>query len=249
MEESAYIGGVIACLVYFAAGIRLIRLSWQSQKSTELILGLTLFFWGLSYVCWQIPIATANQPLTQPLFFMGRVFTHVGTTFFAIFIWVAFRSQSRWAKYGVYAIAFSLFAGVAGSISVGDWEGIRPITNRWWWLDWAGGTVAMIWIGVEGFIAYRKARQRMRLGPCDPLVCNRFLLWGIVGIVWTLYNGVLLCQTAEFESNQVWSTSMDRANGVIEATGILIVWLIFFPPRFYQRWIGGSAPAAEPEEA
>jgi hypothetical protein len=60
---------------------------------------------------------------------------------------------------------------------------------------------------------------------------------------------VLLCQTAEFESNQVWSTSMDRANGVIEATGILIVWLIFFPPRFYQRWIGGSAPAAEPEEA
>jgi hypothetical protein len=59
----------------------------------------------------------------------------------------------------------------------------------------------------------------------------------------------MLGQTVEFESNQAWSTSMDRANGVIEVTGILIVWLIFFPPRFYQRWVGGAAPTAELEEA
>jgi hypothetical protein len=249
MEEGAFYGGVAAGIVYFAAAVRLIRLSWRSQKSPEFVLGLSLLLWGLSAVCWQIPLMTTNQPLTEPLLFAGRVLMHTGTIFFVNFIWITFRNRSRWAKYLAYAIAFSLFAGVAGSISVGDWEGIRPLSNRWWWLDWAGGTVAMIWIGVEGFIAYRKARQRVRLGACDPLVCNRFLLWGIVGIIWTLYNGVMLGQTVEFESNQVWSTGMDHANGVIEATGILIVWLIFFPPRFYQRWVGGAAPAAEPEEA
>jgi hypothetical protein len=249
MEESAYLGGVVAGLVYFAAAVRLIRLSWRSQKSPELMLGLALFLWGLSYVCWQIPIATANQPLTQPLFFMGRIFTHAGTIFFAFFVRIAFRHQSRWAKYLVYAIALSLFVGVAGSIGVGDWEGIRPISNSWWWLDWAGGTVAMIWISVEGFLEYPKARKRMQLGHCDSIACNRFLLWGIVGIVWTSYNGVLLWQTADFESNQVWSMTVDRANGLIEATGVALVWLIFFPPRFYQRWIGGTSPAAEPEEA
>jgi hypothetical protein len=210
---------------------------------------VTLFLWGLSYACWQIPIATANQPLTQPLFFVGRVLTHAGTMFFVIFIRVAFRSQSSWAKYLAYAIAFSLIAGVAGSIGVGDWEGIRPISNPWWWLDWAGGTVAMIWVGAEGFIAYRNAQQRMRLGHCDPLICHRFLLWGIVGIVWTSYNGVLLLQTAEFESNQVWSITMDRANGAIEAAGVVLIWLIFFTPRFYQSWVGGAAPAAEREKA
>jgi hypothetical protein len=214
-----------------------------------LMLGLALFLWGLSYVCWQIPIATANQPLTQPLFFMGRIFTHAGTIFFAFFVRISFRHQSRWAKYLVYAIALSLFAGVAGSIGVGDWEGIRPISNSWWWLDWAGGTVATIWISVEGFLEYPKARKRMQLGHCDSLTCNRFLLWGIVGIVWTLYYGVFLYQTVEFEASQAWSTGLDRAIGAVEATGIALVLLIFFPPRFYQRWIGGTAPAAEPEEA
>ena len=249
MGESAFLGGVFAGLVYLIAGVHLIRLSLQSQKAPELLLGTSLFLWGLSYVCWQIPIATANQPLTQPLFFAGRVFTHAGTIFFAYFIWIVFCDQARWARYLVYTIAICLFAGVAGSISVGDWEGIRPLSNRWWWLDWTAGVVATSWVGVEGFIQYPKARQRMRLGLCDPLVCNRYLLWGIVGVVWTVYSGVLLHQTAEFETYQVWSITMDRANGVVEAIGVTLVWLIFFPPRFYQRWVCGADPQLKAAES
>ena len=44
---------------------------------------------------------------------------------------------------------------------------------------------ALLRLGIEGFIEYPKAKQRALLGHCDPLVSNRFLLWGIVGIVWT----------------------------------------------------------------
>jgi hypothetical protein len=249
MEESAFIGGVVAGLVYFAASARLIRLSWRSQNPPELLLGLALLLWALSYACWQIPIATANHPLTQPLFFAGRVLTNAGTIFLVVFVRVAFRHHSRWAKYLAHAIVFSLVAGVAGSIAVDDWEGIRPLSNPWWWLDWAGGTVVMAWVSVEGFIEYLKSRRRMRIGDCDPLTCHRFLLWGTVGIVWTLYNGVALCQTAEYESSQVWSVGLDRAIGLIESTGIAVIWLIFFPPRCYQRWIAGAASAAESEEA
>jgi len=249
MEDSAFIGGVVAGLIYFAAGVHLIRLSWRTQGSPELMLGIAFTLWALSYACWQIPIATANQPLTQPLFFVGRVFTNAGTIFLAYFVWIGFRNQLRWARYLVYAITFSMFAGMAGSIAGGDWGGIQPSSNPWWFLDWGAGFVAMAWIGVEGLIEYPKARKRMRLGHCDPLVCNRFLLWTIVGIVWTLYNGVYLYQIVEFEASQIWSTGLDRAIAVVEATGIALVCLIFFPPRFYQRWIAGAAPAAEPEEA
>jgi hypothetical protein len=249
MDGNAFLGGLIAGLVYLVAGIRLIGLSWRSQRLPEFLLGSSLILWGFSYVCWQIPISTANHPLTQPLFFAGRILTHAGTIFFAYFVLLAFRSQSRWAKTLVHAITFSLFAGVAGSIAVGDWEGIRPLSNPWWWVDWAAGFVAMSWVGVEGFIHYPKARKQMQLGSCDPLVCNRYLLWGIVGVVWTVYSWVLLYQTSEFEAGRVWSMVMDRANGVVEATGVAIVWLIFFPPHFYRRWISGEAPAPEPEEA
>jgi len=249
MDDNAFLGGVIAGIVYLFAGVSLIRLSWRTQESPELMLGMSFLLWGLSYVCWQIPIATANQPLTQPLFFAGRILTNAGTIFFAHFVWNAFRNQSLWAKYLVDAIAFGLIAGIAGSIYVGDWEGVQPISNPWWFLDWGSNLVATTWVGVEGLIEYPKARQRMRLGHCDPVVCNRYLLWGTVGVVWVVYNGVFLCQTVEFDSTGAWSSSMDRVNGLVEATGVALVWLIFFPPRFYRRWIAGAAPAPEPGEA
>jgi len=87
----------------------------------------------------------------------------------------------------------------------------------------------------------------MRLGSSDPLVCNRHLIWGITGVVWMIYWWISLYQTADFETDVVWSSAIDRANGVVEITGIALVWLIFFPPHFYRRWLAGSVLAAEPE--
>jgi hypothetical protein len=249
MDDNGFIGGVIAGFVYLVVGARLIRLSWRTQQSPELVLGWSFLLWGLSYACWQIPIATANQPLTQPLFFAGRAFTNAGMISFAYFVWIGFRSDSKWARALVYAIALGQIAGMAGSIAVGDWEGLQPSTNPWWFLDWGSGVFVMLWVGIEGFIEYLKARKRVRLEYCDPLTCNRFLLWSVVGVVWAVYNGAFFYQTVEFESAQIWSTAMDRAIGVIELIGIALVWLIFFPPRFYRRWLAGAAPAAELEEA
>ena len=249
MEESGYLGGVLAGLACFIAGARLIRLSWRSQKSPELLLGLSLLLWGLAYVCWQIPIVTADQPLTRPLFFASRFFTDAATIVFANFIWIEFRNQARWAKTLVFAIAIGVLAGLAGSIAVGDWEGIQPLRNHWWWVDWAAGIVAMSWVGVEGFIHYLHARQRMRLGLCDPLVCNRYLLWGITGIFWTVVWGMLPLECIEFETRNIWPIVFDRASSTLDITGVALVLLICFPPRIYQRWVAGASPAAEPEEA
>ncbi len=249
MEDSGYLASVFAGFICFIAGARLVRLSWRSQRSPELLLGSSLLLWGFAYVCWQIPIATVNQPLTQPLLFAARVFTDAATIVFATFTWIAFRSQARWAKALVFAIAISVFTGIAGSIAVGDWEGVHPISKPWWWVDWAAGFVAMSWVGVEGFIHYLNARPRVRLGLCDPLVCNRYLLWGITGISWTAVWGILALEYVEFEAQQVWSIEMERVAGALDITGIALVLIICFPPRFYQRWIAGASPAPEPEEA
>jgi hypothetical protein len=249
MEESAFIGGVIAGLVSFIAGVRLIHLSFRSQKSPDFLIGMTLFFWGLAYFCWQIPAATANQPLIQPLYFVGRIFTCAATICFANFIRITFRSQAHWAKVLVSAITIGVIAGVAGSIAVGDWEGIRPLSNPWWWADWSAALVTMSWVGVEGFIGYLNMWQRRRLGLCDPLVCNRYLLWGGTGVIWAVFYGMVAFQTIEFETQEIWSIATDYANSAADITGVALVWLIFFPPRFYQRWIAGAAPAAKPEEA
>jgi hypothetical protein len=248
MGEGGYLGGVLAGIVCFVAGARLIRLSWRSQGSSELLLGSSFLLWGLAYVCWQIPVATANQPLTQPLLFVARVFSDAAMIVFANFTRITFRPQARWAKILVFAIAIGVLAGIAGSIAVGDWEGIQPIGKPWWWVDWVAGFAAISWVGAEGLIQYLNARERVRLGLCDPLVCNRYLLWGITGIAWTAVWGLSAIGYIDFEAQHVWSSAIDRAIGTLDITGIALVLLICFPPRFYQRWVRGAAPDAEPAE-
>jgi hypothetical protein len=64
-----------------------------------------------------------------------------------------------------------------------------------------------------------------------------------------VYSGVLLFHATAFESDGVWSVVLDRVNGVVEIISIALLWLIYFPPGFYQHWVAGVAPAADPEEA
>ena len=52
MEGSAFIGGTIAGLCYFVAGISLIRLSWRSQRPADLFIGMSFLLWGVSGALW-----------------------------------------------------------------------------------------------------------------------------------------------------------------------------------------------------
>jgi hypothetical protein len=50
-------------------------------------------------------------------------------------------------------------------------------------------------------------------------------------------------QTGEFAA--IW----DRLVGVAEISSIAVIWVVFFAPAFYQRWVNGNAPAATTEES
>jgi hypothetical protein len=102
----------------------------------------------------------------------------------------------------------------------------------------------MIWIAAEGFLNYRKARQRLRLGLCEPLVCNRYLLWGLAGAVWIVYDLALAAQYIDFEVTQQWSPSLDALVSSLGASAVAVIWFVFFPPAFYRRWIRNTDPAA-----
>jgi hypothetical protein len=82
------------------------------------------------------------------------------------------------------------------------------------------------------------------LGLCDPLVCNRYLLWALFGTLQVSLSLVLLPQYAEYESTNEFTAMWDAIYGTIEIVSLVMIWLVFFPPAFYQRWIQGSAPAA-----
>jgi hypothetical protein len=99
-------------------------------------------------------------------------------------------------------------------------------------------------MGAEGVSQYLKARQRLRLGLCEPLVCNRYLLWSLTAAFWLAMEAVVAANDVTYELTGVWPASLDLLLGIFEFSGIALIWFVFFPPRFYQRWLDDSAETA-----
>ena len=240
MEDNAYIGGVIVGLGYLIAGVRLYRLSLRTREAPERLFSAALLLWGLAYVCWQLPLAINDESLFRPLFIVGRFLTDAGTITSLFFIRLVFRPDSRFATVLVTCITAGLVLGVAGSGWVGDWEAIYPLRNPWWWLEWAAVTVSVAWLGVEGFHEYRMVALRRQFGLCDAMTSNRFLLWGLTGAVWMVYELGYPIQQIEFDAIGSYSASLDAIVSLTELIPITCIWLIFFPPTIYRRWIERS---------
>jgi hypothetical protein len=245
VEGSAYIGSAAAGLVYFVLAARLVPLGIRTRSAAEWLLGLTFLVWALSYVLWIFGIALQDQPaLESQLFIASRLATNMGNAVIAFFPLLAFRRGSTWAKWLSASIAICMVVGTAGSIWTGDPEGVKPLTNAWWWLEWIGEIAPSIWIGVEGLHHYGTARPRVRLGLCEPIVGHRFLLWGIAGVFWTLLSFVVVGHYVEFWVTHSWSATMDQLVGFCEIAALTMIWLVYFAPAVYQRRINASAVSA-----
>jgi hypothetical protein len=191
-----------------------------------------------------------DQPALESQFYIAsHIATNLGEIGLAYFTLLTFRRGSTWAQWLAASISICLAVGTVGSVWVGDPEGVAPLTNAWWWSEWIGETSIAIWIGAEGLNHYGTSRQRVRLGLCEPIVRHRYLLWGFAGVSWTLLDFVVVGQYVEFWATQSRSAYLDTLVGLCEVTALVMIWLIYFPPRFYRRWIAGAALAAQPEEA
>ncbi len=250
MEASDYIGSVLAGLVYFVVGARLVRLGNRTRSASEWVLGLTLLIWGLSYVFWVTSAASHGQPaLESQLLIASRLATNLGGVWIAYFPLLVFRRGSTWAKWLSASIASCLIVGTAGSIWTGDPEGLDPLSNIWWWIEWLGEIGSGIWIGVEGLHHYGTTRPRVRLGLCEPIVSHRYLLWGIAGVFWTLLGFVIVGQYVEFWVTQSWSATLDNLVAFCEIAALAMIWLAFFAPAAYQRWIDRGNPHLKAAES
>ena len=245
MEESAYIGSAFAGLAYLVVGIRLLRLSARTRSNAERLIGLTFLIWSLSYALWVSAILLRGQPaLESQLIIASRLSTNLGGIGIAFFPLLAFSRGSTWAKWMVAITVVCMVVGTAGSIWVGDPEGVEPLTNAWWWFEWIGEIVPAIWIGVEGFHHYGMARTRVRLGLCEPIAGHRYLLWGLAGTFWTVLDFVVIGQYVDFWATHSWSVVSDNLVGFCEIAALAMIWLAYFAPAAYQRKINASAGPA-----
>jgi len=247
MEDHAYIGELLAGIVYLIAGVRLLRLGRRTGKLPERLLGATFLFMGVSSVLYVLPVFSRFESLWTPLNFAGRVTYLPAAVMLALFTRLVFRPDKRWGAWLVWGSAILLVTGVGGSALGGDWEGFS-ISNRWFWFEWVGITLPFCWAGSEALIQYRRARRRLDLGLCEPLVCNRYLLWALFGALQTCSLLVLIPQYAEYETTSQFTATWDTLYGATIIAALVMIWLVFFPPIFYRNWISRLATVADAAE-
>jgi signal transduction histidine kinase len=231
--EDLYLGELVTALFYLAAGLRLRQLPSRTPETPERLLGVLFLVTGTSYFVYWIPIPA----LWTPLAFAGRLLYLPAPVILAHFTRRAFRTNSGSAAWLVHATAALLVVGVTGSVLSGDLEGFS-ISNPWFWPEWLGQTLPFAWAGGEALRHYAATRPRVRLGLCEPLVSNRFLLWGSFGALQVVASLAVLGQYGTYERDGVFTLPWELLMGAIEVGSLAPIWLAFFPPLVYQRWVG-----------
>ncbi len=242
MPGGAWIGEFIAGVFYLIVGIRLARLASRTGGRPERLLSSMFVASGVSYILYVVPLAISFEALWTPFNFAGRVTYLPAPVLIALFTREVFRRRSRLSTCMVYLTSVLLVVGVGGSAMVGDWVGFS-LGNPFFWFEWVGYTLPFAWAGLEAFGQYRSSLRRQRLGLCERIVCNRLLLWGCFGITQVVLSFVLLRMYADFETNNVFSAFFDQLTGAFEIITIALVWLAFFPPRYYRKLISGTDAA------
>jgi hypothetical protein len=247
MEDSAFLGELIAALVYLVAGLRLARLGSRTGERAEWLLAGVFLSNAVSYFLYEIAVIWGQESLWIPLNFAGRVAYLPAAVLLAAFTRDVFRRDSAWAAWLPYGTAALLITGVGISVLHGDWEGYS-IDKPWFWPEWIGYTLPFVWAGIEAYSEYRRARRRVDIGLCEPLLCNRFLLWSIFAALQVSVSLVILPQYATFEAEGVFTQLWDLLTGALEILSVATIWLTFFGPAIYRHWIERTALASNSAE-
>jgi hypothetical protein len=244
MEQSAYIMETITGAIFLVVGVRLYALSRQSDHAPERYIALTFLLWALGYALYDVPYAFAESDgsIAPAFSYTSMLALSLGNVSFAFFAKEVFRKQQRWASWLVAAIAICLLLGAAGSAWVGDWEQVDPHSNPGYWPQTLGAVAPALWMGAEGLVQYANTRKRRKIGLCSPLICHNFLLWGLAGVLWAGLEIVIVVQDIVYLSAGDWSGALGVVNGLLEIVPIGMIWLVFFAPPRYRRWIERAAP-------
>lgn len=235
MEESANIISCIAGCFYLIACYRLLRLSRRSAERPELWLGIYLGGAGQWYLLYSAPYFLGLEAL-PPLTEQGVEWIYALSVIpYLLFIRSTFRPGCGWSTALTIVSSLLLIGGATAASLGGNFS--NSIDDPAYLTEWIGYTIPSIWMCAEGFGAHSAAQKRVRMGLCEPVVANRYLLFGYFGG----------CQVAACAADLLWALGNSRqgassafANGLLSATEIASVaalWLAFFPPLAYRRWI------------
>lgn len=215
-------------------GLRLMMLSRRTGLLPERMIGISFFLAGGLGTALLVASSFAGG---------GRWFVatasvlmiNLGVTALGLFTWRVFRPTLLGATLVATCVALLFLSMIVDRFS-GEYLGATRTTFSIV-TDYAGRVLLYAWATWESFRHYALARRRVRIGLTEPLIANRFLLWGI-GTSAAL--GIWL---HAFWSAIARRPDLTESYLVIAALGTicaLAIWLAFFPPRAYRTLFAGT---------
>ena len=222
-------------------GIRMLLLAAQRRSLPELWIGLFFLTTGVGGECFLRSFASATEPgLAQQLAFVGFPVLFLATVSSYLFTYTVFRRGESWA------LAF-----VCGGSLLALWGTLQQLGGSSLKADLAapqltylaGRVVCFSWSALEAFRAYRMARRRLALGLADPVVVNRFFLFG------SCFSLMALMPITYALSRSYGSKAVEDASNLppkLIGLGMVVTLILtFLPPRKYLEWVRGSTNEEE----
>jgi hypothetical protein len=136
---------------------------------------------------------------------------------------------------GLAGAGHALAASAPGAGSV-------EVTGPWLLLCYAGYVGCFLWSAAEALYRHTLARRRLAVGLAEPVVADRFLLWGIFGLAAA---GVVAANALGVLLGENLSTSpvVLLPMAVFGLAASAAIYLAFVPPAPYLRWVEARARA------
>ena len=226
--------GLVGILAFVAASFVVGgRLSWTGLRRgsvPEATIGVSFLLAG--GVGTLLMVVSSGAGTAQALMRVAsNAFIDLGIAVLGIFNWRVFRPDRRGAL--LFAAFVSLLAlSFSADLARRAFLDPGPRPPLWIAADALGRVGMYGWGAYETLRQYSLARRRLQLGLSDPLVANRFLLWGIgtvavIGIWLHAYGSEL----AGVTGNESTYLVVALLGGICAAA----IWLAFFPPKVYRR--------------
>jgi hypothetical protein len=233
--------------------VRLLLLARRTRQKPELFLGLGLL--GTAVLGYGVLIAAAILrgaeqahtvgPLDRGLQICGQMLHDAGVTMIVIFVLSTFRPTELWAKGLAALLIGALWGGTLG------WELTNHFYfigrgNGFWWIEYAAIWSYPLWTMVESYRYYALMRRRQALGLADPMVTNRFLLWGSASLgtalaTWTSSISFFLPRDPALLAS--WGPVIEVFTASFGVATVALFYLTFFPPAWYRERIVATAKA------
>jgi len=241
-------------LISAVVSVRLLLLARRTRRKPELLLGLGVL--GTAVLGYGVLIAAAlvrgpTQVFTEAmtprvLQAVGTVLHDLGVTMIVLFTLTVFRAGERWAIALAATLLAALWTGLIGWEAQNRWRS-ADVGNGFWWLRYAVIWSYSLWPMVESYRYYALMRRRLGLGLVDPMVTNRFFLWGTGSLgtafaVWTASVPLLLMRGSE--AALAWTPVIQIATATVGVATVIVYSLTFFPPAAYRRWVAAGTASA-----